>query len=322
MHRSEHRPLTQDDFDGLHALYPSCAPLDAARPSCTKPRKYTGLLRLLIAVAVPFTAATAALLLTQVIARWVHGKRVEVLESRVRKGRATALFLRAHASATRASARDARASADALAGAMVRNGGPNNGLGRWSKTTRQLLGKVAGLGTYVTQSASEKLSASLRGSRRKDGDASGARPAGLRRESSSLLEARAENAATVSEMGRASLVDAPGRTRRGERRGSATGTAACGPVGAAKAAGSACASWLATAQRATTPSPNKKPGSPAEERARRRSEALAQGAQHAKPAEQALGAAVLLSDTSAGANTTLPTGQFAAEQRPLGELEA
>jgi hypothetical protein len=93
-----HRPrtcLTQDDFDGLHTLYPSCIPLAVTTPSCVETVQYTGVLRLLIAVMIPFTASVLFLIVVQYTARYIHRERVANLENRLVRSSVQGFMLRA-----------------------------------------------------------------------------------------------------------------------------------------------------------------------------------------------------------------------------------
>jgi hypothetical protein len=86
MSQTDHRPrtcLTQDDYNGLHALYPSCEPLANQQPVCVDTFRYSGLMRFSLSVSLPFIVATAALLGMQCMARCVQRRRVRALESRV-----------------------------------------------------------------------------------------------------------------------------------------------------------------------------------------------------------------------------------------------
>lgn len=98
MSQAAHRPrtcLTQDDYDGLHALYPLCPPRVNQVPSCSKLIRYTGVVRLVVSVAIPFMTATIVLLLTQTIARYIQRERVRLLEDKVHRQSMQQTWLRA-----------------------------------------------------------------------------------------------------------------------------------------------------------------------------------------------------------------------------------
>jgi len=98
MSEAAYRPracLTQDDYNGLHALYPMCQSLTNIHPTCIKVRQYSGYIRLAISVGLPFVIATLMLLATQCIARRVQRRRVEQLEQHVQRQSVQQNFLRA-----------------------------------------------------------------------------------------------------------------------------------------------------------------------------------------------------------------------------------
>jgi len=126
MSHAAYRPrtcLTQDDYNGLHALYPMCAPLTNIYPTCIKVRQYSGYIRLAVSVGLPFIIATLMLLITQCIARRVQRRRVEQLEQHVHRQSVQQTFLRASLTAARAAKVKAEA---ALAQRLSRLSGGRN----------------------------------------------------------------------------------------------------------------------------------------------------------------------------------------------------
>ena len=76
--------LTTDDLDGLYALYPSCAG-SLVSPVCVRPNKYTGMMRLTLAVLIPFIIATSFLIGTAHLSRHFQTARLKRLQDRNRK---------------------------------------------------------------------------------------------------------------------------------------------------------------------------------------------------------------------------------------------
>ena len=80
--------LSADDYEGLHALYPTCDPTDpsgmpGSQPLCIKPRQVAGYLRLIVMVAVPYVLASLALLISQQLVRAHYRQRVRRLAREV-----------------------------------------------------------------------------------------------------------------------------------------------------------------------------------------------------------------------------------------------
>ena len=72
--------LSVDDLEGLNYLYPTCdgammPALDTGQPACIKGKRFSGWLRLIYAVLVPWTIVSVVAILTQYVVR-VHQKRV------------------------------------------------------------------------------------------------------------------------------------------------------------------------------------------------------------------------------------------------------
>jgi len=71
--------LTSDDVEGLNFLYPYCDH-PAQGPKCIKPRKYSGLLRLAVAVFVPFLGIALFMLLILYIVR--RSTRIQLIRAK------------------------------------------------------------------------------------------------------------------------------------------------------------------------------------------------------------------------------------------------
>ena len=87
--RTKHRVrtcLSEDDYIGLHALYPTCEHDDAAiQPECVKPRQVIGYLRLIIHVALPYVLTTILLIAFQQLVKWHYRQRLAALQRDVKK---------------------------------------------------------------------------------------------------------------------------------------------------------------------------------------------------------------------------------------------
>ena len=79
--------LTPDDYEALHALYPTCEADDARpeQPTCVKPRQVVGYLRLIIAVAIPYVATSFVLMLSQQLVKSHYRRRLAKLQKDVAK---------------------------------------------------------------------------------------------------------------------------------------------------------------------------------------------------------------------------------------------
>ena len=76
--------LTADDLEGLNFLYPDCdEPPTPREPICTTSRSLSGVLRLLVAVGIPFMLTTFILLSIALIVRHYHSARVGALEKKI-----------------------------------------------------------------------------------------------------------------------------------------------------------------------------------------------------------------------------------------------
>lgn len=79
--------LAPDDYAALHALYPTCdvGDLSLAQPNCIKPRQLVGYLRLVLAVAIPYVLASAALILSQALVKAHYHRRLQALQADVHR---------------------------------------------------------------------------------------------------------------------------------------------------------------------------------------------------------------------------------------------
>lgn len=105
-----HRPqtcLTADDFEGLNALYPPCEMDDwQPEPSCVKPVRLVGYLRLLTALVGPFAFCATGVLLLGASIRWHQRRQLKRLRHERVRRRHQSLFLRAAVRANWANAKD------------------------------------------------------------------------------------------------------------------------------------------------------------------------------------------------------------------------
>ena len=97
--------LTADDLEGLNFVYPQCDARSVSRmPVCTEPHRLTGYLRLLVAVAIPFSLVTFIVLGVQNVVRSCQRRHVKLLRAHVRRQSQQATWLRASVRATWAAA--------------------------------------------------------------------------------------------------------------------------------------------------------------------------------------------------------------------------
>lgn len=102
-----HRPricLTEDDVDGLRALYPVCDPDEKAGASavCVHPTNLSGYTRLIFGVSVPYILSSAFMLAFQAVLRSRQARNLQALRANARKLRLQSRFLRAAAASANA----------------------------------------------------------------------------------------------------------------------------------------------------------------------------------------------------------------------------
>lgn len=96
--KAAHRPrvcLTQDDYEGLHALYPTCNERVNDAPSCNESLEYSGMFRLMVSVMIPFACAVGMLLMTQTLAKYIQRIKMQRLERQVHRQNVEQFAMRA-----------------------------------------------------------------------------------------------------------------------------------------------------------------------------------------------------------------------------------